>query len=323
MNHIKYFEGFDNIIRTAINKKEISHIRFGHKPSELITKYDGYYYVHDQVNEGFLSNVGSAVILAGLSLLYSCGINGPKQDAVERIEKVYDLKRANNIPSVKQCREQIKLMVKSNTEIDEILKDTIIKQIDKIPFFVIGKGNYKFGERATRAKAFYTKLGGRTPVIVIRESHLKKSNSKEISRTLIHELSHYVDDLDNTKNEWDKAVDKKLTDKESIKVKLDSIFSKTEYNEIKVISPSKYQEVLNNIATDYSKKIPYYTTPQEMYVRGINFKLWLIESKQMTDINDDIEQKHIDYFIKRIDAEGLSDTDFFIFIVFLDFNQLM
>jgi hypothetical protein len=277
------------------------------------------------VNEGFLSNVGTAVMLAGLSLLYSCGTSAPKEDGMKQIEKVYGLKRANNIPSLKGCKEQIKLMVKSNTEIDDILKDTIISQIDKISFFIISEGNNKFGELAAQSNAFYTKLGGKIPVIVIRESHLKEADSKAMIRTLIHELSHYVDDLDNSKNEWDQVVDKNLTDKKYIRSKLDLMFSKNDFfNKYKIYVPNKYEEFINVEVNRIYNRISYFTSPEEMYVRGINFKMWLIESKQMTDINDDIEQKHIDYFIKRLDKESLNDgTDFYSFVVCLDFNQLM
>lgn len=276
------------------------------------------------VNEGFLSNVTTAVMLAGLSVLYSCGISAPKEDTMKQIEKYYHLEKSD-IGDIKSCKDQIKLMVNTSDDIDQTLKINIINKIDQIPFFVCDDVK-RFGKEASSANAFYVSIpiqGKMNHLVVIRKGFLEKNNSKEVSRAIIHELSHYVDALDKNKNDWDKLVDQDLTSKEKVAEKIDSLFAgNPELKDIKVSVPQKYQEIINLLSTRYSKKHYYYTSATEMYVRGINFKMWLLEKKAIQDINEPIKMDHILLFQKKLDQENLVDVDFFSFIVFLNFDKL-
>jgi hypothetical protein len=86
--------------------------------------------------------------------------------------------------------------------------------------------------------------------------------------------------------------------------------------------PEEYNKIVGSITEAHTQHLKYYKTAEEMYARGINLKVWLIQNNQMKDINEDIEAKHIEYFLQNLRKQKLYDTDFFAFVLFLDFEQI-
>lgn len=282
-----------------------------------------------QLNEGLLDRITSSVLLSGMAFLYSCTVKQPPQlpqQPHKSFVTKYGLERLSNqdMQSLKSIKTVLINTVSSSNDIEDKLKSSIIHKIDSIPFYFItqknatklistGKSN---GGNANFIAAFNNTTYG--PYLVINKDKIGQYDSSEIANVIIHELSHYVDHLDNKKHDAHNLIDHSLRTPDDMKFKIKNLVS-TSFGTNTDLN-NKLIQVLTN---ELLKNFDYYSGEDEAYVRNLNFKLWLMENKQMTDINQNISKKHIQYFLNQLtNNTNLLNVDFFSYVMLIDYDKL-
>ena len=81
---------------------------------------------------------------------------------------------------------------------------------------------------------------------------------------------------------------------------------------------------INDCSSYYTlNRVKYITSKEELFVRYINLKLWLMSKDQLQSITDPIDMDHINYTLDEAEhGEKISELDFMDIIFILDMEKL-
>jgi hypothetical protein len=246
---------------------------------------------------------------AFLALISSCALQKNQAD----LNNMHQLKPLDkdNIEKVIKIRSDLKKIITNNTDFDSTLKAKIYSKIDSLEFVVST-------DNSIQQVAGHIK---NTNTIMVNANVLN-DDSAIVKNCLTHEMLHAIKEMNVLKDTMSKqihpdilqAMQNRMSFQQSMKkhfIKLVDEFYESDENN---------KRLVDNLTSHYTyNRISYIVSNEEIFVRCINFKLWLIQQGQMTNLSDTIENDHISYFLNKSVTDKLDGTDMFDFVAVCKF----
>jgi hypothetical protein len=301
---------------------------------------------HEMINEG---NITWKHLLIGLGVVYT--LNTIKDEYSNKPMTNSDISLViNSIDSKPMAFEEIYIEkvkkvliddINSTNKMSESNKIKSIDEVNSIKFICVDKETiYKVANDDVLGCYFkYIDNGKLIKVIFLERGRFLDTEKDDngISRTILHELRHLVDDLiggsNNSYSEMNNVVDildqDIISNSEKGKIKLrenirfyvmESVKEKHGQVDFSSKRISKLvEEYVDNILTKIGdeKYVLYITSPAEVYARFHGMKRWMIRHNYIENINSEIKQEHLIRLIKDPDFLNNTTLDFYNLIFYL------
>jgi hypothetical protein len=286
---------------------------------------------YEMINEG---NITWKHLLIGLGVVYT--LNTIKDEYSSKPMTNSDISLViNNIDSKPTAFESLYIEKVRKVLIDDINSTNKMSESSKI----------KSINEVNILGCYFRYIDNKKIIKVIfldRARFLETNNSLEdnsldengISRTILHELRHLVDDVtgshNNSYSEMNNVVDildqDIISNSEKGKIKLrenvknyviGSVKGQVDFNNKRI--SKLVEEYIDDILSDIGdeKYVLYITSPAEVYARFHGMKRWMIRHNYIENMNSEIKQEHLIRLIKDPDFLNNTSLDFYNLIFYL------
>jgi hypothetical protein len=241
---------------------------------------------------------------AFLALLSSCAL---QRNSIS-LKDVHQLEPLDKQDSTKAAaiRSELKQVISNNSNFDPAIKKRIQSKIDSIAFYT---------SKVNNIESIAGQVKGTNTIILNKNVF---DNSTGLTKNILtHEMLHTIQELNVIKDTMQNFIHpdilKALHNRMNFSMKIKSHF-KNLVNEFYDYDKSD-NEMVDQLCRYYTyEKVKYITSNEEMFVRYINFKLWLISENRLKTLTDNITNDHIAYFLENAAAKKLEGTDMYDFI---------
>jgi hypothetical protein len=257
----------------------------------------------ESTDSSFMKNLKKTIYsFTFLALVSSCAL---QKNTLKDKHKLEPLEKQDSLKASK-IRSELKQIINNNSDFDPVIKDKIKSKIDSIMFYTSKLNNIE-------------SIGGYvkgTNTIILNKNVF--NDDDEIVKNIInHEMLHSIKELDVIKDTMQDFIHpdvlKALYNRMDFKMKIRTHFKNLVDEFYEYDKSSK--EMVDNLCNYYTyETVKYITSNDEMFVRYINFKLWLINENQIKSLTDNINKSHIDYFLDKSIEKNLEGTDMFDFV---------
>jgi hypothetical protein len=306
---------------------------------------------YEMINEG---NITWKHLLIGLGVVYT--LNTIKDEYSSKPMTNSDISLViNNIDSkptafeslyIEKVRKVLIDDINSTNKMSESSKIKSINEVNSIKFICVDKETIeKIANGENILGCYFRYIDNKKIIKVIfldRARFLETNNSLEdnsldengISRTILHELRHLVDDVtgshNNSYSEMNNVVDildqDIISNSEKGKIKLrenvknyviGSVKGQVDFNNKRI--SKLVEEYIDDILSDIGdeKYVLYITSPAEVYARFHGMKRWMIRHNYIENMNSEIKQEHLIRLIKDPDFLNNTSLDFYNLIFYL------